>query len=510
LSPETDLIESDAALITRLQRGDQDVGDDDKDLRDLFRSSAPNVSRVDVEALLSAAQARHPDRRRLAWPQFISQSHDPVHGHSVSETLRRIPLWKRGLAMSIPIAASVVVVAALTALLIPRESAAEVTLAEVQANVERKRTVTCKVTQSTVSTPQTAGQSHRLLIQGPNLVRDESHEVGYTITDFSLRKSISVDPTKKLVRITEGINLPNLNFYDMIRSIAADPTKTLPPREINGTKSLGFIVRPPIVNGVPQEPNGFKSEITIWVDPRTKLPLRIETTSTDQRGVTVTQVYSDIVFDVPLDAALFAMSPPDGYRIESFGVAKLQPEIAPNDARQLVITPGVGIGPVRFGMKTTDVIQLLGPPDKTLNPAKGMDVLEYYSQGFSITARDARGVVMITCFTGRFLAVKVCDFAGRTDKGVRMGVSRAAIEKAYGPPSSVRVTDVFGKPAANAGQKTGQVDLSYETPRISFSLHDDSLESITILAPRQTTSAKPINQAPPTPPAEDQGRKRPQ
>ena len=163
-------------------------------------------------------------------------------------------------------------------------------------------------------------------------------------------------------------------------------------------------------------------------------------------------------------------------------------------------------------MKTTDVIQLLGPPDKTMNPAKGMDVLEYYSQGFSITARDARGVVMITCFTGRFLAIKVRDFAGRTDKGVRMGVSRAAIEKAYGPPSSVRearMQDFPGKRAVSSDQKTGQVDLSYETPRIGFSLHDDSLESITILAPRQTASAKPINQAPPTHPAEDQGRKRP-
>jgi hypothetical protein len=69
--------------------------------------------------------------------------------------------------------------------------------------------------------------------------------------------------------------------------------------------------------------NGFKPEITVWVDPQTKLPLRIETTSKGEGGVTVTEVYRDIVFDGPLDAAIFDMTPPDGYRVESFGVARV-------------------------------------------------------------------------------------------------------------------------------------------------------------------------------------------
>jgi hypothetical protein len=110
-------------------------------------------------------------------------------------------------------------------------------------------------------------------------------------------------------------------------------------------------------------------------------------------------------------------------------------------------------------------------------------VLECYSRGFGITARDGRGVLMINCFSGKFFAIKVRDFAGRTDKGVRMGAHRGAIEQAYGPPSSVRVMDVSGKPAANPEQKTGQVDLSYAALGISFSLHDDSLDSIIMRAP---------------------------
>ena len=78
-----------------------------------------------------------------------------------------------------------------------------------------------------------------------------------------------------------------------------------------------------------------------------------------------------------------------------------------------------------------------------------------------------------------------------------MGAHRAAIEKAYGPPSSVReatLKDVFGKDADNPKRKTGQVDLSYSPLRLDLSLHDDTLDSITIMAPRPTT--KPASAAP--------------
>jgi outer membrane lipoprotein-sorting protein len=461
--------------------------DDTKDLRDLFRLTAPSCRRVDVEAILSAIQARQLNRR-LAWSRLVGQLRDTLDRRAVSETPRKSPFWKRGLAVSVPLAATVAVAAGVAALLMTRESAANVTLAEVQSKVEETRTVTCKVTQVTAPTPRIEDRSYRLLIRGPNLVRSEGHDGGYTITDYNVHKTVSVEPKTKSARITEGMNLPTLNFYEIFRSIAANPTQTLAPRGINGKQAVGFIVRPPTVDGVRHQADDVKVEITVWVDPQTKLPLQIETTSREQGGVTVTQVYSEIVFDGPFDAAIFNMAPPEAYRVESLGVAKLQPETAPKDMTELVVTPGIGIGPVRFGMKATDVIQLLGPPDKVLNPVKGMDVLEYYSRGFSITARDGRGVLMITCFTGKFLAVKVRDFAGRTDKGIRMGAHRAAIEKEYGPPSSVREVrkrDVLGKRAVNPDQKTGHVHLSYETLRVSFTLQDDSLASIMLRAPQQ-------------------------
>ncbi len=92
--------------------------------------------------------------------------------------------------------------------------------------------------------------------------------------------------------------------------------------------------------------------------------------------------------------------------------------------------------------------------------------------------------------------MQVRDFAGRTDKGIRMGAGRAAIEKAYGPPTSVRepqFKDMFGKDATNPEKKSGQVDLSYGALGLSFSLHDDALDSIMLNAPRPP---KPTNATP--------------
>ena len=107
---------------------------------------------------------------------------------------------------------------------------------------------------------------------------------------------------------------------------------------------------------------------------------------------------SIIAFDRPLDPALFDLTPPEGYKVETFGVAELQPEPAAKDkdkgkpAAEMVVTPLVGIGPVKFGMKADDVIRLLGKPDKTISPNKDYTILEYYSRGFSIHTTTQRGV----------------------------------------------------------------------------------------------------------------------
>ncbi len=322
-------------------------------------------------------------------------------------------------------------------------------------------------------------------------MRYEAPDGGYTITDFAARKVLMVDPAKKTARVLEGLNppggLPDRSFYDLFRSIAEKPIKSVPPRLIAGTEALGFVVPNPLSG--PARPKPPEGQTIAWVDPRTKLPLRIETV-TREDGATTTEIMSIIAFDRPLDPALFDLTPPEGYSVETFGVAALRPEPAAkakDAAAEMVLTPSVGIGPVKFGMKADDVIRRLGVPDKLISPNQNFKILEYYSRGFSIHVTGRDGAMMVMCYTGKFFAFRVRDFAGRTDKGIKMGASRAAIEKAYGKPTSVReptMKDVFGKRANDPDKKTGQVELTYAGLGLQFSLHDDALDTIMMSAPR--------------------------
>jgi hypothetical protein len=386
----------------------------------------------------------------------------------------------------------VVGAASLAVLLGPRPSTASCPLAEAQAPGSPARTMIARVDRQRVPPAKVAEEPYRMLIRAPSVVRVEQPDGSYSITDFARRKALVVDPAKKSVRVFEGLNspggLPDRDVYDLFRSIAEKPIKSVPARLIAGKDALGFVVPNPMPGGGAGGPKMPEAQTTAWVDPQTKVPLRIETVMRED-GATTTEITSIIAFDRPLDPKLFDLTPPEGYKVETFGVAALQPEPAAKakDAAEMVVTPLVGIGPVEFGMKADDVIRRLGKPDKTVSPNKDYTLLEYYSRGFSVHTTTQRGAMMVMCYTGKFFAFRVRDFAGRTDKGIKMGANRAAIEKAYGKPTSVReatMKDVFGKQANDPDKKTGQVDLTYAGLNLSFSLHDDALDSIMINAPR--------------------------
>ena len=94
--------------------------------------------------------------------------------------------------MSLRIAAGLLIATGITGvvtLLVPRESAAYVTLAEVQATVERTRTLTCTMTDVTSTPDKKESELHRLLTRGPSLVRLENADHTYTITDFERHKA---------------------------------------------------------------------------------------------------------------------------------------------------------------------------------------------------------------------------------------------------------------------------------------------------------------------------------
>ncbi len=424
----------------------------DDDLRALFRGTAPEDRPTDLDALFARADAR------------------------------RAGVHHRRLAMTIRIAAATLLAAATAALLIPRKTSAAFDLAEVQRRMATTQTVTFTQDDLLNGKPR---DSMRLIVSGPNLVRSE-FAGGYSVSDFRAHKVIIVDSKRKHATVLEGTAFPvpeQTNFYLLFRDIAKNPTKTLPGREVDGKPAVGFLV---VVDG---------HEGTVWVNPESKLPVRVEQTSKEGNDV-VEQVMRDIVFDRPLDDSLFRMDPPEGYEVETRGVASLAAEPEDKALAAPTIVPLVGLGPARFGMTKDEVVKVLGKPDREFMQGR-VTFLSYYSRGFELWFLPAdhprHGLHHASCFGQHGFAIKVREFQGKTDKGLGLGATRAEIVKAYGPPDHEtisRMKDVFGEKAANPEAPTGQTDIRYVKLGLLFTLYNDKAYQIWIDAPRPEPAAK--------------------
>jgi outer membrane lipoprotein-sorting protein len=398
------------------------------DLAALFQRTLPRAPGLDMDALL-AASAAHASRR-----------------------------WR--ISMVAPIAASILFLAGGTMLLLAWiwSSGTNLAFAEVQEKVAGTRTVTFTQIIKAEGNPF---RKTRIFIQAPGLMRGEQEDGTYTIMDSEKRQSLTLDPKEKkavlFLGLSEMIAVPNV--YELVRDAAQDVLENLPEQAIGGKKAVGYRVR----FGV----GANKKEARVWVDPKTKLPVRIEQSEKDQAGREIAQLAcTDFVFDAPLDAALFRMTPPEGYKVVTMGTATALPP-APNEADKAapLVTPGVGIGPARFGMSKEEVIKVLGPPDSIPPEGKGIMLL-YFSRGFQVDVTPKRGLVGIHCVTQKTFLTKVNDFRGKTKEGIAMGASEKMIEQAYGKPDS-RTTN---------GPATTY--LRYNNPDLQLTLFDDKLVGI--------------------------------
>jgi hypothetical protein len=104
---------------------------------------------------------------------------------------------------------------------------------------------------------------------------------------------------------------PRLDIYELIRHVPTDRAKKLDEKTINGKRVVGFIVE----QDEHERKSTEKWHHTWWVDPTTKLPVQLEISwgIDDSKHSGSAKVVSDIVFDAPLDPALFSIDVPPGY-----------------------------------------------------------------------------------------------------------------------------------------------------------------------------------------------------
>ena len=168
---------------------------------------------------------------------------------------------------------------------------------------------------NTINPENKPSTTFKVFFSEPNRFRMEMQGGFVQIADFSAGKMMLLDPNTKMA--TE-YNLTNLskdqkkiqqtNEFELlrrqIRKAQADSQKNVEPlgeKLIDGRTVVGF--RLPDAGPVP---------MTVWVDPATKLPHEIKSTS--QGPPPTESILTNFEFDIELDEALFRVEAPEGYQ----------------------------------------------------------------------------------------------------------------------------------------------------------------------------------------------------
>ncbi len=138
-----------------------------------------------------------------------------------------------------------------------------------------------------------------------NLFPDDKR---YTRNDTVM--SLSEDGLKVETRKVEP--RPGADLYASMSSVPFDKAEVIPSRRIDGRLALGYRIDEQI-----EKEDGIDDWKRIyWVDPDTKLPVRIEVshTSTRPRMADSYWIQRDFEFNVDMDEALFGTELPPGYK----------------------------------------------------------------------------------------------------------------------------------------------------------------------------------------------------
>jgi hypothetical protein len=93
-----------------------------------------------------------------------------------------------------------------------------------------------------------------------------------------------------------------MGMIDRLRQLTAGEAKQVGEKAIGGVRALGYLVK------------NLGTELTVWVDPATRLPLRFE--SADRvLGKEIKSTASEFQIDPDLDDALFRIAVPAGYTL---------------------------------------------------------------------------------------------------------------------------------------------------------------------------------------------------
>lgn len=227
----------------------------------------------------------------------------------IDSTFKERRLAMQSFSKIAAIAAGLVIFAGTVIWLLISGGGASVALADVASVLDKVRGVTYTMTVTKEGEPPVTIKAMYL---DPTRHRAESSRGIVMI--FGESKMITLVAKNKAAFVFDLENAPDddtaKNWLEEVRqqirlAVSEDQPaiENLGKRQVDGRDAIGFRLS---VNN---------SDMTIWADPRTALPIRIES----EVGVMEPKyhhVMSDFVYDAELDESLFSLNPPEGYLVQ--------------------------------------------------------------------------------------------------------------------------------------------------------------------------------------------------
>lgn len=321
--------------------------------------------------------------------------------------------------------AAACIAAVLLAVVLPSFMGQSNAFAKVQEAIEKATTIQLKQT-SFVDGEKESYHAANLFIDERGRFRKE--ETGLrnrvSIIDPTRMEMMNIWPEVKQCRFhpiydEKGFEKEVKTFLDLIRFADAESATLIGVEKEDGRDIAEYhlVVQLPF--------DGIASSLRVFVDLASDLPVKIVETFSDPEQVTV---YEDIRFGEPIAPSLFAMDPPEGFEV--FREERV-------DDTGLVLTSGVGMGEVEFGMSSKQVQQALGNPSVIAHPehfhggqsaTRGDRACWFYPRGFRVCISKVHGVYELIC--GDIPEAR--PFEGMMAGEIRLGATREEIEKVYG------------------------------------------------------------------------------
>jgi outer membrane lipoprotein-sorting protein len=207
---------------------------------------------------------------------------------------------------ALKLAAAVLVAAGGIAYLAAPPSAEATAFAEVAQKLREAHSLT--YTTASESPDIKPALKMKFLFKEPDRFRIEVPGGMVTIVDPGQGKQLILDPTAKTALLLEGKAAAPAGpagaagLVERLRRLTEGDAKVVGEKVVGGIQARGYLV------------NNLGIEMTIWIDPATRLPVRLESADRFQ-GKEYRTIASDFQIDAKIDDALFSTDPPPGYAV---------------------------------------------------------------------------------------------------------------------------------------------------------------------------------------------------